>query len=445
MTSYKWVNLKEVAASQTGPFGSQLHESDYVSQGTPIVTVEHLGETGFTRQNLPFVSDADKQRLAKYILKEGDIVFSRVGSIDRCTYVTKNEDGWMFSGRCIRVRANNKVNSIYLNFYFRQSFFKKMMLNISVGATMPSLNTKLMDSIPLYLPSLKYQNSIAKILSDFDSKIELNYKIITELEATSKLIYDYWFLQFDFPNEQGKPYKSSGGKMVYNKELKREIPDGWLACKLGDVVQKIGTGLNPRDNFILGEGENYYVTIKNIEQGKVILNNKCDKISNESLQIINKRSDLRSGDILFTSIEPVGTTYLIRKKPVNWDINESVFTIRPKYEKVSSEFLYLFLSGKYIKAYTKNVSAGSIHKGVRHSTLKDCKFILPKKEIVDSFTIQLIPILDKLDIIQRENQNLIELRDWLLPMLMNGQVTIGEAEEKLNMAAEPGEIYGSTK
>jgi len=445
MNKLKEYFLWEIAKSQTGPFGSQLHESDYVEFGTPMVTVEHLGIEEFLLENLPKVSDEDKERLSKYVLKEGDIVFSRVGSIDRCTYVSKNEDGWMFSGRCICVRANSKVNPRYLNFYFRQEHFKKMMLNISVGATMPSLNTKLMDGIKVYLPDLRTQNNVSYLLSNIDDKIKLNNRINRELEQMAKLLYDYWFVQFDFPDANGKPYKSSGGKMVFNKELIREIPEGWRFCYLKDIVEKTGTGLNPRDNFVLGEGENYYVTIKNIEQGRIILNEKCDRISDESLKIIDKRSDLEKGDILFTSIEPVGTTYLLSEKPKNWNINESVFMIRPDYNKVTSEFLYMFLSSDYIKAYTKNASAGSIHKGIRHSTLKECKVVLPQLKMINSFTNIMLPILEKLDKIQKENHRLTTLRDWLLPMLMNGQVRVGEVSNKeyqtdegeLSMVTEP--------
>ncbi len=292
------------------------------------------------------------------------------------------------------------------------------------GSGQPQITIPDISNRSISLPSLLTQQKNAKILRDLDAKIEINNKINAELEGMAKLIYDYWFVQFDFPDANGKPYKSSGGKMEYNEELKREIPEGWEGCQLGDVVERTGTGLNPRDNFKLGEGDNYYVTIKNIEQGRVILDDRCDKISDDSLEIINNRSDLRKGDILYTSIQPVGTTYLLREKPANWNINESVFTIRPDYKKVTSEILYMFVSGEYIKAYTNNVSAGSIHKGVRHATLKECKFVLPKRSIVDSFTNKLIPILDRLDIIDKENQKLAELRDWLLPMLMNGQVTV---------------------
>ena len=127
--------LGEIAEIQTGPFGSQLHNEDYVQYGTPIVTVEHLGTRKFTLQNLPMVSDADKERLAKYKLQSGDMVFSRVGSVDRCSYVTEEENGWLFSGRCLRVRVNSGVDSNWLYYYFCQERIKQFIRNIAVGAT----------------------------------------------------------------------------------------------------------------------------------------------------------------------------------------------------------------------------------------------------------------------------------------------------------------------
>src|SRR5690606_31656036 len=125
---------------------------------------------------------------------------------------------------------------------FRQKVFKEMMLNISVGATMPSLNTKLMDDIPLTLPNLLIQEKVASVLSALDDKIELNNRINAELEQMSKTLYDYWFVQFDFPNETGKPYKSSGGKMVYNQVLKREIPEGWEVQVFSDWIKETKAG-----------------------------------------------------------------------------------------------------------------------------------------------------------------------------------------------------------
>ena len=334
-----------------------------------------------------------------------------------------NDEVIMLGKSAAYLNFKSDINRFYY-YYFQLVGVQTYFYNVATGSTIKNLSLKSIQEFEVPVPNKNDYKAITKVLTDLDTKIELNNKINTELEAMTKLIYDYWFVQFDFPDKNGNPYKSSGGKMVYNQDLKREIPEEWILEQLGDVVSNTGTGLNPRKNFILGEGDNYYVTIKNIKQGRVILDEKCDKISDESLKIINNRSDLRVGDILFTSIQPVGVTYLLKEKPKNWNINESVFTVRADYSKISSEFLYMFLSGDYIKAYTNNVSAGSIHKGIRHSTLKECKFILPQKTTLDSFTKRIIPILDKLELIQKENQKISELRDWLLPMLMNGQVTV---------------------
>ena len=177
MEEWKAYKLSDIADIQTGPFGSQLHNNDYVEKGTPIVTVEHLGSRKFSTQNLPCVSDDDKSRLSKYTLKEGDIVFSRVGSVDRCSYVSHSEDGWMFSGRCLRVRCTNLCNPLFLYYYFCKESVKQYIRSIAVGATMPSINTKLLSEVSILLPSLKIQNKIADTLSIIDDKIELNKQI----------------------------------------------------------------------------------------------------------------------------------------------------------------------------------------------------------------------------------------------------------------------------
>ena len=174
--------LKLLADIQTGPFGSQLHKEDYVGIGTPIVTVEHLGNRVFTEQNLPHVSDNDKARLGKYVLKQGDIVFSRVGSVDRCSYVDAVHDGWMFSGRCLRVRPNEQLDPMYLYYYFCMEETKQFVRNIAVGATMPSINTKLLGEVPITYPNISEQKCIAQILSALDDKIENNKKINDNLQ-----------------------------------------------------------------------------------------------------------------------------------------------------------------------------------------------------------------------------------------------------------------------
>ena len=451
---YKFCDLYEMSSGISS-------KPEQAGHGSPFLSFRTVFNNEFLPGFLQDLMDTSEKEKDTYSIKEGDIFLTRTSEtldeLGMSCVAVKDYPEASYSGFLKRLKHTQKDVTYhkFMAFYLRSYLFRKTMNNNAIMTLRASLNEQIFSYLDLVLPSFEEQVKIGDFLYVISKKIEVNNKINQELEALAKTIYDYWFVQFDFPfdfaqdkpDQNGKPYKSSGGKMVYHTELKREIPEGWEGCKLGDVIEGARTGLNPRQNFVLGEGDNYYVTIKNIKQGRVVLDEKCDKISDESLEIINKRSDLKVGDILYTSIEPVGTTYLVRSKPKNWNINESVFTIRPDYEKVSSEFLYMFLSGDYIKAYTKNVSAGSIHKGVRHSTLKDCKFILPPKNIVDHFTEKVSPILDKLEIIQKENQKLVALRVWLLPMLMNGQVAVGGEilnqvqDDKLGMVAEESEEY----
>jgi len=188
--------LGEIAQVQTGPFGSQLHMSDYKMEGVPIITVEHLGENKILHHNLPLVGDEDRKRLIKYTLQEGDIVFSRVGSVDRRAYVSTNEDGWMFSGRCLRVRANKDIiEPRFLSYYFGQESFKETIRRTAVGATMPSINTAILSDMQLFIPSLPEQQAIANVLSSLDDKIDLLHRQNKTLESMAETLFRQWFIE----------------------------------------------------------------------------------------------------------------------------------------------------------------------------------------------------------------------------------------------------------
>jgi len=164
--------IGNIANVKTGPFGSSLHERDYVEDGTPIITVEHLGDHGVTHTNLPLVSDEDKRRLSAYVLEEGDIVFSRVGSVDRNARISKCEHGWLFSGRLLRLRCNSgDVNSSFLSHHFHSEPFKQRVRAVAVGQTMASLNTQILRGVLVVLPTVGEQSAIATILSDMDTEI----------------------------------------------------------------------------------------------------------------------------------------------------------------------------------------------------------------------------------------------------------------------------------
>lgn len=176
------IKLRELADIQTGPFGSQLHKEDYVQVGTPIVTVEHLGKRVFSEQNLPRVDDKDKMRLKKYSLLEGDIVFSRVGAIDRSSYVDKEHEGWLFSGRCLRIRPYRKVYPLYLYYYLQLERVKSFIRSIAVGATMPSINTSILGKVNILVPEIAVQKNIANQMAILDDKIELSNDLNRKLQ-----------------------------------------------------------------------------------------------------------------------------------------------------------------------------------------------------------------------------------------------------------------------
>jgi type I restriction enzyme S subunit len=168
---WKEVRLGDISEVKTGPFGSALHASDYVSQGTPIITVEHLGEFRLEGENAPLVGKKDVNRLSSYVLRHGDLVFSRVGSIGRFGYVEESQNGWLFSGRLLRLRTR-QGHPRFLYFQMCSSKFINQILEVAVGQTMPSLNTVIVGNLKISLPPLKEQEAIAEALSDADAAIE---------------------------------------------------------------------------------------------------------------------------------------------------------------------------------------------------------------------------------------------------------------------------------
>ena len=171
----------DFASVQTGPFGSQLHNEDYVESGTPIITVEHMDGKYIAHRNLPLVSQNDVDRLRKYDLHTGDIVFSRVGSVDRAVMVSQHEDGWLFSGRCLRVRPYDPNTGSYFLWWFTQPVIRQLVTASAVGATMPSINTSILNSIRIVFPQKDIVTQFCKMA---DGLIEI---IATNLEEIRKL------------------------------------------------------------------------------------------------------------------------------------------------------------------------------------------------------------------------------------------------------------------
>lgn len=427
MSNRKATTLGAVAEIITGPFGSMLHQSDYVPAGTPVIMPQDIGNRTLDKSAIAHVGANEVEKLSRYKVLESDIVYARRGDVEKHAFIGKNDVGALCGTGCMRVRVNKqKADPIYISFYLNRPESKRWISQHAVGSNMPNLNTQILCEVPLELPPLAEQVKTITVLNSIDCTIQLNTRICVELESMAKTLYDYWFTQFDFPDENGKPYRSSGGEMVWNEQLKREIPKGWGVRPLSHVISSINTGLNPRDNFVLGNGDVQYLTVKNLTTSGTIDFSGCDTVDEQAREIIHKRSDISVGDILFASIAPLGRCYLIQNPPEKWDINESVFSIRRNASCVTSEFLYMyFMSDTFIKGATSS-STGSIFKGIRINTLLDIAAVVPPKNFVYAFTTQVKPLLALKEQKDTENRELTKLRDWLLPLLMNGQVTVAD-------------------
>lgn len=367
-------------------------------------------------------------------IQNGDILFSEIRPANRHFAVVSVNDPqkYVASTKLMVLRKfNEKVDSEYFYYWLTNTHFLNVLQRRAENriCSFPQITFELLSEYRVPVPSIDTQRQIAKILSLIDGKIENNNSISFDLEAMAKLLYDYWFVQYDFPDENGKPYKSSGGKMVWNEELKREIPEGWEAGTFGDCIASINTGLNPRDNFKLNTGGTIrYLTVKNLTKEGTVDFSSCDCIDEEARAIVHRRSDIRIGDILFASIAPLGRCYVIKEDPKTWDINESVFSIRPNYKIATSNFLYMtFMSDSFVKK-AEGSSTGSVFKGIRISELQDLKTIIPKKAVLDKFDDVVEKLFAAKSNAFNENMDLASLRDFLLPMLMNGQVKVCNME-----------------
>ena len=330
--------------------------------------------------------------------------------------------------------TNQQINSItqisedyspYFLYYWL-STKKEYLFSISSVTRTPILSKGVFEEIEIPSISRSEQDKIAKVLLVLDKKIKLNSEVNDNLAQQLRLLYDYWFTQFDFPDERGKPYRSSGGQMVWSDDAKKEIPASWNSTKMSDAIEGIRTGLNPRDNFKLGSGTIKYITVKNLRSDGILDFSGCDTIDETARAIVHRRSDVCTGDILFASIAPLGRCHLVQELPQDWDINESVFSIRCNKATVTPEYLYMHLQSEAFVKESTACSTGSVFKGIRINTLLDSRMLLPPMQVVDKFSQQTKPLFSLQYKLNKEIQALTQLRDWLLPMLMNGQATISD-------------------
>ena len=316
---------------------------------------------------------------------------------------------------CNMVVDSNKCNYKFL--YYSLLYNRESIINLANGAAQQNLSVGVIGDYEINLPSLEEQEKIADILSSLDDKVELNNEMNKTLEEMAQSIFKRWFVDFEFPNEDGKPYKSSGGEMV-DSELGM-IPKGWEVKKISELIEvKDGTHASPKvskEGFPL-------VTSKHIKGDRIAIED-AKIISEKDYLEVNKRSKVDTGDILISMIGTVGLTYFVQEEEINFAI-KNIGLFKTSQNKTLSEYFYLYLKSDNMKNYIEARLAGTTQKYISLGELRNIPVVLPNDSIIDKFKKVVGVLLDKRRLNIINNEELMITRDTLLPKLMNGEIMI---------------------
>ena len=404
---WKEVRLGDIADVQTGPFGSQLHKSDYIAEGIPCIMPTNIGpHLNFIVDGIAHVSEVDANRLSRHLTEIGDIIYARRGDIEKCAYVTTNEEKWLCGTGCLKIRCNNEVNSRFIAYLLSTAECKKWITGNAVGTTMLNLSKGILSNLPLLVPSHEDQRRIASILSSLDRKIELNNKINADLEEMAQAIFKNWFVDFE-------PFKDD--KFV-DSELGM-IPEGWKVGRLTDII-KLMPGGTPKtseplywDNGTIPffspkdvNGVYCFATEKHITEAGL---NKCS-------------SNLYPKDTIFITCR--GTVGKVCLAACDMAMNQSNYAI--KAIDGYSQYYIFFLVKSVVERLIKK-SNGAVFSAITSKDF-DEEILIPSQKAVEDFTNVIDGFFRRIFTIGTENSRLSLLRDTLLPRLMSGELEVPE-------------------
>jgi len=347
------------------------------------------------KNDLIYLNEQEYNYLKKTKVYPNDILMNKIANPGSVYLMPDLDKPVSLAMNLFLIRFNDDVNQQFMYYLMRHN--EKYIKQFANGTTTLTITKDSVRNLKFKVPQKYVQDKIAKVLSNIEHKIELNNKINAELEAMAKLIYDYWFVQFDFPDANGKPYKSSGGKMVYNKELKCEIPDSWAIKPLESSGEfKNGKGIKKTE---FSESGTYEVYGANGIIGKTNLSLFSKPV------IVIGRVGVNYGEVHY-SLKPC------------W-VSDNAVTAQP----VNGEWYWWLLL--ILKGVNYNsIAGGSAQPLITQGKLKSLIFAIPSTALMSEFYKKINPLFLKIQNTKEQNEELVELRDWLLPMLMNGQVTV---------------------
>ncbi|MDD3182964.1 MAG: restriction endonuclease subunit S [Alphaproteobacteria bacterium] len=421
---------------QTGPFGSQLHAADYVPVGVPSIMPQNIGDNRISTDGIARINSDDAKRLSRYLVKEGDIVYSRRGDVERRALIRKEQNGWLCGTGCLRVRFGSKkpIDPTFMSHYLGDPIIRAWIVQHAVGATMPNLNTSILSNVPVLLPSYNEQKAIAAILGALDDKIELNRRMNATLEAMARALFKSWFVDFDpvrakMEGKQPFGMDSETAALFPSRLVSSElgdIPEGWDVGAVTDIVE-----LNP-STAIQKDTTAPYLDMAALP----VVGSWPDAPSQRA---VSSGSRFKNGDTLLARITPClenGKTAFVSCLPddvVGWGSTEFII-LRPR-PPVPSEYGYILARFDSFRSHAiQSMTGTSGRQRVQVESLGRYQLPIPDKNIFIEFGKQVAPLFEKIQCNAKENEDLSNTRDYLLPKLISGDIRIPDAEKFVEAA-----------
>jgi type I restriction enzyme S subunit len=423
---------------QTGPFGSQLHASDYVPVGVPTIMPVNIGENRIVETGIARITEQDAERLSKHRVQVGDIIYSRRGDVERRALIRKEQEGWFCGTGCLKVRLGKGVaDPLFASFYLGHPEVRAWIVQHAVGATMPNLNTGIMEAVPFLLPPLREQQAIACILGTLDDKIELNRRRNRTLEAMARAIFQSWFVDFDPVKAKAAgrtpPGLSPALAALFPDRFEDSplgpIPKGWRVGTIGELADVVG-GSTPstKEPAYWEGGIHHWATPKDLSNLTVpVLLDTERRITDSGLQRIASGL-LPVGTVLMSSRAPIG--YLaINQVPVA--INQGFIAMRPR-KGVSAQFLLRWAQTAHEAIVSR--ANGSTFLEISKANFRPIQLVVPDGVIHYEYDHLVSPLFQQVVNHERESRTLAALRDTLLPKLISGELRVPDAERIVGRA-----------
>jgi type I restriction enzyme S subunit len=420
---------------QTGPFGSQLHASDYVSEGIPSIMPANIIGGRVLEDGIARITESDAQRLAKYLVQKGDIVYSRRGDVEKCALITESESGWLCGTGCLRIRLGKDVVDPLFAFHFLSHPESKAWISRhAVGATMPNLNTGILSDVPFLLPSSMEQKAIAHILGTLDDKIELDQKMNRTLEEISKAIFKSWFVDFDpvRAKAEGRPtglppeISDLFPDELVNSEI-GEIPKGWEVYRFTDTFEFSSGGTPKTSVEEYWSGNIPWFSIADLNASSPWVTKTEKSITELGLSKCSAKL-INSGTTIVTARGTVGKVALAGQ---DMAINQSCYAMAAAS---GYPYTWLYLQTLALVDQLRANAHGSVFDTITRNTFEQFLVLSAPKTVFSAFAETTSPLFERMRTADLESKTLCELRDTLLPKLISGELRIPDAEKFLEEA-----------